>query len=952
MKLEFKHFQSKVARRLFMLFVLSALIPVTMLAYLTANNVTNEVIAQSERALYQSSKQIGMAIFENLLNYKKELYRIATKLKLTSQDRDANKEFSDDIYLKRYFDNLTIINGKNERVSLFGNVDIPSTLSKKEKQHLSSGNALLQINNGDKFSSRYYMQVLIDPLDPNSARLVGQLDKKALFNVEQILPPLAEVCIFSNATHALYCTDETTPINILMSKLPIANGRSPKFEWRKNNTDFVSYNWSMFMTSVFLTFEWEVILTKPKSEVYAPLQNFDRLFPWVLTLTILLVFFLSSIQIRKYLVPLDKLQEGTKQLALGNFAVQVSINSGDEFQDLAGSFNNMAARLDKQFKILSIMSEVDRILLSSLNTEYIIETILHHIKTFTNSDSVRLFLCDIDDEGADIQVNTEKDQRHLKDIKSISIGIDQTVALKSHNVYFYEGENNLPNYLGLLKQKGIISYIVFPIFVETRLLALIVMGNTEQTNIDSEDIKYARELVDRAAVILSTANWENKLYKQVNFDELTGLPNRVLLKDHLKQAWQRARRNGRQVAVLMFDIDRFRKINDSLGHAAGDIVLTDLASRILNKLKYVDTVARIGSDEFVVIVSDLQYSESVKLMLDSIINDIKFVANKPFHFGDHEIHITLSIGLAKYPRDASECDDLLKYAEVAMYQAKALGGGSSQAYEKNLKEETDNQLALEVDLRYALEHDELELYYQPQFESKTGRLHGAEALIRWNHPKLGLLLPGAFLPIAIESGLIYTLEHWVIDNACKNIRAWLDSGFVLNPLAINLTALQFRNQDLPDIIKNTLDKYRLDAKYLELELTEDLLMEDLDISTKVLHSLRDLGIQLAIDDFGTGYSSLSYLVKFPINYLKIDQMFIRDVPRDANVAAIVSAIIAVAHNLNLKVVAEGVETNEQLQFLNQLDCDIVQGYLFHRAMQADEYTKLLPTEKVSFAFGG
>ncbi|MDO9188890.1 MAG: EAL domain-containing protein, partial [Sulfurimicrobium sp.] len=431
--------------------------------------------------------------------------------------------------------------------------------------------------------------------------------------------------------------------------------------------------------------------------------------------------------------------------------------------------------------------------------------------------------------------------------------------------------------------------------------------------------------------------FENQLSHMTQFDSLTGLPNRLLFQDRLELAIAHAHRSTEKVGVMLVDLDRFKNVNDTLGHTAGDILLHEVASRLRECARQEDTVARFGADEFTLILPCLAQAEDAVLVAQKI---GKALAS-PFIVREQEIFITASIGIAVYPDDEQTVDGLVKDADAAMYQAKSQGRNSYHFYTPDLNHRALERLAMENSLRHALERDELELHYQPRISLETGRITGIEALLRWNHPDRGLIPPARFIPIAEETGLIVPIGEWVLHTACTQNKAWQNAGIAPINVAVNLSVRQFTEPGLLEMVDAALKKSGLDARYLDLELTESLLMQDHVNTQVILSGFKQRGILIAMDDFGTGFSSLSYLKRFPIDQLKIDQSFVRGISTDTNDAAIVTAIIAMAHSLNIQVVAEGVETAEQLAFLRAHECEEMQGYFFSRPLPAKELEALL-----------
>ncbi|WP_296952516.1 EAL domain-containing protein [uncultured Massilia sp.] len=430
---------------------------------------------------------------------------------------------------------------------------------------------------------------------------------------------------------------------------------------------------------------------------------------------------------------------------------------------------------------------------------------------------------------------------------------------------------------------------------------------------------------------------EQRVHHVAQHDVLTGLPNRSLLQDRLGQAVAWANRSGQQVWVMLIDLDRFKFVNDSMGHKAGDVLLMTVAARLRAALRDSDTVARLSGDEFVVILSEHRdeplSADIVQRLMDSVA--------QPVMLGTKEFFVTCSIGVAVYPSDGTPAETLIEHADIAMYCAKKLGRNNFQFYTPAMNEESLERVRIEGALRNALERNEFVLHYQPQVDLKTGHIVGMEALIRWRHPELGMVPPTRFVSVAEDTGLIVQIGAWVMRAACAQNKAWQDAGLGRLRVAVNLSARQFGAPDLLHSIESVLADTGLDPACLELELTESLFMSDVTPAVELLHRMKSLGVNLSIDDFGTGYSSFSYLSRFPIDVLKIDRSFVNDITHDANDAAIVASIIALAHNLRLSVIAEGVETAEQLDYLRHQGCDEMQGYYFSRPLPAHEFEQLL-----------
>jgi diguanylate cyclase (GGDEF)-like protein/PAS domain S-box-containing protein len=420
-------------------------------------------------------------------------------------------------------------------------------------------------------------------------------------------------------------------------------------------------------------------------------------------------------------------------------------------------------------------------------------------------------------------------------------------------------------------------------------------------------------------------------------DVLTDLPNRSLLTDRLTQAISLARRNHNQLAVMFLDLDGFKHINDSLGHAVGDKLLQSVADRLSACVRKSDTVSRQGGDEFVILLPVVAHAADAAISAAKIITELK----NPLGIGDHHLRVTVSIGLSTYPDSGEDADTLIKNADTAMYHAKQSGRDNYQFFRPDMSLRAVERQSLEGQLRYALERQELLLHYQPKVNLKTGAITSVEALVRWQHPERGLLLPGQFLTIAEDTGMIVAIGQWVLREACRQTREWLDAGLSAVPVAVNISSLEFRNEQFSEGVQVALKDSRLDPRYLELELTESVLMRHAESAAFALVKLKAVGVRLALDDFGTGFSSLSYLTRFPIDALKLDQSFVHDIIANADDAIVIGAVIDMGNSLKHRVIAEGVETMEQLAFLQAHGCEEGQGYYFSRPVAALQFAKLL-----------
>jgi diguanylate cyclase len=473
-----------------------------------------------------------------------------------------------------------------------------------------------------------------------------------------------------------------------------------------------------------------------------------------------------------------------------------------------------------------------------------------------------------------------------------------------------------------------IAVIAFAVLTITTILLIY------DAHLDSRIRKHNRQLA-RANEQLEEVNAQ--LQHVAMHDALSGLPNRLLLADRLSQAIAQAERHQSRFAVFVVDLDRFKAINDSLGHLAGDAMLKEVARRLASVLRKADTLARLGGDEFVLVLNEISSAPDVETIAGKVLADIA----RPVKLSDLELHTSASIGISLFPTDGTDAETLLQHADAAMYHAKKNGRNAYQLFVPAMSAFARDRLELENGLRRALVQGEFVLYYQPKVDVRDGGIDSAEALIRWQHPTRGLTAPLDFIPLAEESGLILPIGEWVLREACRQACAWQTAGLRPLRVAVNLSAQQFRQKNLVAVVRSALNAARLEPRYLELELTESAVMHDAEQSIEILQQLSALGVRISVDDFGTGYSSLSYLRRLPLDKLKIDRAFIRDVVTSRDDAAIVRAIVSLAHNLRLKVIAEGVETPDQLAFLRELGCDQYQGYHYSVPVPDNVFVEML-----------
>jgi diguanylate cyclase (GGDEF)-like protein/PAS domain S-box-containing protein len=588
-------------------------------------------------------------------------------------------------------------------------------------------------------------------------------------------------------------------------------------------------------------------------------------------------------------------------------------------------------------------------ILEMIATNARLEDVLDHLMHLVESQSVGIYgsILLLDEPGANLTHGAAPSlpKAYVAAIDGLRIGPKVgscgTAAYRREVVIVSDIANDplWEDYRELAAEHGLRSCWSTPIMSHQRtVLGTFAMYSREVREPSVADhalIETARRL---AAIAIERKRAEQRIQFMANHDALTGLPNRTLLRDRLAQAVLYAARYERWVTVAFIDLDNFKFVNDSLGHNTGDALLKIISNRMVGCVRSTDTVVRLGGDEFVVLLVDQPKNED---LISVTLQKIRAAIGAPIHIHEHDFAVTCSIGLANYPKDGADADTLLANADAAMYRAKEIGRDNFQFYTPELNTKVHEKFVLQKELRTAILRSEFVIHYQPQVDLRTGRVFAVEALVRWAHPTRGLLSPLKFIPMAEETGLIVPIGEWTLRTACRQNKAWQEAGLAHINVCVNVSARQFKEKNWVSRVAGALRESRLEAKYLELELTETLIMQDVDQAIATMKELQTLGVQLSIDDFGTGYSSLAALKRFPVGRLKIDKSFIEDILRDESSNAVAKAIISLGQNLHLRVIAEGVETKDQVAFLRENHCDEMQGYFFSKPIPAAEIETLL-----------
>ena len=917
-----KH-SKKFSRRLFSQYFISTIIPVIVLALISFYTISSLLKKNATRQIYAESRAVGLTVNDRLLTMESNLVNVSKSIDNIDLIRRND-------WLQAMFSSLYIADSKGHKQVIFGEDVVNFELTDYQQNHLNKNNRLLLAQYSDNNQPQLLMLNVLD-FDTRQI-LVAVLDPAYLWNL--VIKEDDLFCAVVDKNLFLYCPDLLYQSdNLSKIKDQLNSNKDELYGTTLEDIHYLSNQWDLFLDGIFGFNGISIIYFMPRNDAFLEYDYYIDALPQSILITLLIVFVLSSVQMRRSLTPLLKLTQGAKNIIAGNYTKTVDIESNDEFQVLGSTFNTMSHQIHEQIKRIKTLAKIDRLILSTSDSEYIVEVLIEYIPSIIPANDIAVFILDLEKGNEGVLFFNDKTDNNISNTNFI-LEESEVVELNKTDEIIIKTEADKHAYLSPLITLGNTTFLISPIRNQEILLGFICSCFHESTEINQELSDSLTEISDRAAVAFSNAIWENKLFHQAHYDALTTLPNRYLFQDRLEQAIERAKRNKLNVAVLFIDLDRFKNVNDSLGHAIGDELLIEVSKVLLKCARSYDSVARFGGDEFTVVISDVN-DEEVLLQSKKLARRITELMSLPIAVGDHKFNITASVGIAIFPGDADNITDLLKNADTAMYEAKNISVGNYQYYKKQQNEETLARLQLENYLRHAIKNNELELYYQPKVNIYDHKIYSVESLIRWHHPELGLVSPTTFIPLAEETGLITDIGYWIMRTACRQCKLWHDENIKLT-VAVNLSVDQFRQADLYERVTEILDETGVNVKAIEFEITESVTMDNVNNTIDILNKFKDLGIGICIDDFGTGFSSMAYLQKLPINKLKIDKSFIDNVHLDADSASIAKAIVSLAQSLSLSVVAEGVEIQAQYDFVKSINCDEIQGYFFTKPLPESE----------------
>ena len=730
-----------------------------------------------------------------------------------------------------------------------------------------------------------------------------------------------------------------------IKRTSISNAPSHAMSWHGSGEEWMGVLTHLpLVDERITTVPWAVVALERRVSVFARSRAIWGLLPYAIGLALLLSAIGAAYIGRRNLPALRLIENGLRSLASRKFD-RLTVDAVDEPRTLLRTFNACAASLEERFRAMETLAEIDQLLLGPAELEQILESILERVQAVTRCHSVSITLLDVDARGHGRIYLAANGLTGLP-VSRVELDDDMVATLEAETegLTITRCEERRHSFLRPMNEIGSEFFWVWPVMPEDRIEAILAVGYREAPALDPHVAECGSEFAHRLAMALSKNARDERLHRQAHYDPLTALPNRLLFLDRLNQELASATAGLSRGALLYIDLDHFKSVNDSVGHPAGDQLLTIVAQRLRSCVKEGDTVARLGGDEFTVILRNVIDPDAARAVAERIIESLQL----PVNLGGRDQYVCASIGITLFPDDGMTIEELMRNADTAMYRAKDLGRGRAQFFDVNMT--VKPSAPTETGLHRALRRREFSLFYQPQFSVADGSLAGLEALLRWQTPRDGVRFPGDFVPAAEESGLIVDIGGWVLEAACAQLAEWREQNIAPPRLALNVSAQQLKHPEFPKVVRRALEKYNIPPELLELELTESVFADE--AAGTALVRLAQSGVHLALDDFGTGYSSLNYLRQYPIGTVKIDRTFLEEVPQNPSAATLVETIVVMAHALGKRVVAEGIEAVEQLEFLRERQCDIAQGYYLARPLTPPAVTELLQARTMAVSGAG
>ncbi len=946
MRLTKQILNNRVSRRVVMLFITAAIVPLLLLAAMTLYQIRYKVVEQHSEEIRLSSKMIGMEIFQRLQYIKENLQVIASAIN-AGHDLALNELLKADSMLStQRIETLFQIDNQGRITNLFGSsvLNGESLIQQIHDQRIP-GKAMLLVSHSDSLEEKkgIYLILPMDRDNPVGDLLIGRLYLPTLFDTDQLNVRNEQICILHENGVPLYCNKAHDSAWLSSITYQSNSGNSQISTWKDSEGEEIfSAYWPLFLEPHYQIEKWTIVVALPSQTVLASVNQFQQIFLQVGVVTLGLVILLSIFSIRRSMVPLEKILKGTRQLSRGIFTTRVNISGNDEFTELGEAFNKMASRLGYSFNQQANLIDFSFSLQHAGTINKALNITLDAMSKFETAENFAVAYFKNSKDTSQVSCLQRKIEQH-RELSATYPQADLDIPTSHWSGSLSSAVDRLP-LIGQLGFREESEVSVVPAINRQHIEACLIIEKTTSDSLGLDRLFVLTQFSDILASTISNMRLNQQLEFQAYHDPLTQLPNRRLIKRKIDKAINNAQKDNMELAVMIMDVDRFKMINDSMGHAAGDELLVELANRLKHFTSRRDILCRFAGDEFIFLFTSRR--RNLKDKLPRIIERIDRVFDDHFTLGKRQVRITASKGIAVYPRDGESYIDLLKNSDAAMYHAKHRKPGSFAFYNQTLQSSLIEEMETEQNLIDALTQKEFEIYYQPCIHLPTGKAIAVEALIRWRHPQKGRISPENFIPIAEQTGLIEPIGNWVLKQACTTFVEWSRKGFELEHISINVSSVQIQSPHFVELVEKTIKSTGIRPHQLELEITETAFIEDFEDSLSKLKSLRGLGVRIAVDDFGTGYASLKYLKELPADHIKIDRLFISGLPNNQSDAAIISALIALTHKLKLGLIAEGIETESQRLYLLQVGITLAQGFLMSKPLSEAELLNYLADNNV------
>ncbi len=906
---------SKLARRTLLLFILSSLIPIIVFSFLGSRQIEQLYTKKQQQELRQTAKNFGLILFERLSFL--ELHTAHLRSMLLQGD---SKEISAAALDKFTSDEIAAVRLINSDDTA-RHFQLNSTVAENFYQHLSNVRTPALIVSNGKEPTLYFVY---RPLQVDGKMLVSfQLSSEYMWRHLDNYDPRIKYSVRGSDGGLLFETRDDLDLH-LTSTHKLVEGEGAAV-------------WSLYLDARYAAGDWKISAFSTGADSVTDAQQFKTSIRYTTILAILLAALISTYVIRRTTAPIFALRKGIEQINQNRFGHLVDISSGDEFEALGNTFNGMSLRLHNYIFAMRSLAAIDRLILEKLKIEDVVRVVLVEGVELLHAKRLCFFVSSDD-------LSNPNDFYSFSEGCEISGGV---ITINNYDLY----QLHHPQSIRKISDTAI-NRETFPFSSEADYIYTNVLWQNEKPkailiavfNSLPEDYVagIASSFSDHVNVALANCNWEEKLFQQAHYDLLTGLPNRYRFRDKLKDTLEQAQGAKQQVALLLIDIDNFKKINDSFGQKTGDETLQRMANLLASAAGLERPLARIGANAFALIyIFPLNSRTTIVEETGALAERIRLAARTPLTLNNHKFSNTVTIGIALYPNDTESSETLLQCADEAMLEAKKYGKNHIYYYSEVYNTSALERARFTADINRALSNNEFELYYQPKVNLRTQKMDGCEALIRWNHPEKGLLTPYFFLPQAEEYGLIGELGIWVLREAARQKVEWQSHGVNPGRIAVNVSVLQLIDKDFARDVQRILAETLCKGEQLEFEITETAYVEDMDNFRVVISDLEKTGIVFSVDDYGTGYSSLSMILKLPVAKLKIDKSFVDGIPGNDISNYIVEYVIGMAKKIGITVIAEGVESTEQLGLLKQYKCDIIQGYIFSLPVPATKLVEML-----------